>query len=410
MDYLHRNTLAAVAYSAAIYFIAIFVCQWLTTFPQIGNRLQKTEERFGAIDGLRGVLALGVFIHHSATAPIYFATGKWEWSASPVFNHLGQSTVALFFMITAFLFTTRITSDKPVSWSGLFISRFFRLTPLYLVFMAGVVSWVFHFGGGYLREPAERIVVEILQWLAFVMFGRPDINGVERTWIMSAGVNWSLRYEWLFYLSLPVLYWVMKPFRAPWAARATGGAFVLALFYLAFCEISLTGHKLYALHFTAGAIVALLAKDHQADRVFASTIFRIAGWTCLCSPIAFRSAYSALPILLSMLFFASVVADRTSSSVLSLRGIRWLGEISYGLYLLHGLILYWLVSKLQNAGFATSIGGYSMLAVTGALVTVGVASWLHFAVELPGIRVGKRMARRIERKPVLRPSHVLSDS
>src|SRR5476649_2958569 len=61
-------------------------------------------QRTGSLDGLRGILALAVMIHHSFTAYGYFMRGQWIWSSSSIFNQLGQSSVAMFFMITGFLF------------------------------------------------------------------------------------------------------------------------------------------------------------------------------------------------------------------------------------------------------------------------------------------------------------------
>lgn len=74
--------------------------------------------RFVAIDGLRGFLAFFVFLHHGSIWYGQLHEQRWVAPASPLYRHLGDSSVALFFMITAFLFTTKvIDSDRrPIDW------------------------------------------------------------------------------------------------------------------------------------------------------------------------------------------------------------------------------------------------------------------------------------------------------
>ena len=40
--------------------------------------VEDRANRFHAIDGLRGFLALGVFFHHAVISYFYYATGRWE--------------------------------------------------------------------------------------------------------------------------------------------------------------------------------------------------------------------------------------------------------------------------------------------------------------------------------------------
>ena len=51
------------------------------------------------IDGLRGYLALFVFLHHSYIWRIFIRTNKWEEPDSNLFNHFGQTSVVFFFII-----------------------------------------------------------------------------------------------------------------------------------------------------------------------------------------------------------------------------------------------------------------------------------------------------------------------
>jgi cytochrome c oxidase assembly factor CtaG len=95
------------------------------------------------IDGLRGFLAFGVFVHHAAIWYAFLKTGQWVVPESRLFTHLGQSTVTLFFMITGFLFYGKMLESRhqraPVDWLRLYVSRCLRILPLYLlVMLAGI--------------------------------------------------------------------------------------------------------------------------------------------------------------------------------------------------------------------------------------------------------------------------------
>jgi peptidoglycan/LPS O-acetylase OafA/YrhL len=62
------------------------------------------QHRYATIDGLRGYLAFLVFLHHSAVWFFYLKTNAWTGPPSNIYAQFGESSVALFFMITAFLF------------------------------------------------------------------------------------------------------------------------------------------------------------------------------------------------------------------------------------------------------------------------------------------------------------------
>src|SRR4051794_29707847 len=68
--------------------------------------------RYVSIDGLRGYLALAVLLHHACTWYFYARTGKWAPPPSNLYTHFGHSGVALFFMITGFLFFTKLLNSR----------------------------------------------------------------------------------------------------------------------------------------------------------------------------------------------------------------------------------------------------------------------------------------------------------
>ncbi|MBV8468036.1 MAG: acyltransferase, partial [Burkholderiales bacterium] len=167
----------------------------------------RPASRYQTIDGLRGYLAFGVFLHHAAIWQMYRQGGQWMLAAPASHGYLnfGRASVALFFMITAFLFCRRVLEarSQPIDWLHLYVSRLMRLAPVYglamllLFIVVGVETrWT-------LAVPAAELGQQVLDWLLFGFAGMPDINGLHGTALVLASVVWSLAYEWLFYLALP---------------------------------------------------------------------------------------------------------------------------------------------------------------------------------------------------------------
>ena len=85
-----------------------------------------------------------------------------------------------------------------------------------------------------------------------------------------------------------------------------------------------------------------------------------------------------------------------ASRLLGSRPFFWLGELSYGTYLIHLLILQ-PVAAVVIGRFGTGLGAAGRFALTGAIVvpaTYALAFATYRLVELPGQRLGKALIKR----------------
>ncbi len=164
--------------------------------------------RASHIDGLRGYLALGVFVSHAASMRQFLQFGAGGWPPSSFFTSLGTAPVSLFFMITYFLFWGKaIKTRRRIDPYWLLASRIRRLAPLYLctipvlLFFVGVKSdWIIH-------TDLAALWAAIGRWLLIGAGGRPTINGVGNLYPQV----WTLQYEWCFYAALPILTLLWRP-------------------------------------------------------------------------------------------------------------------------------------------------------------------------------------------------------
>jgi peptidoglycan/LPS O-acetylase OafA/YrhL len=337
------------------------------------------------------VLACGVFVHHTFAAYIFHTRGNWSWSASPILNHCGQTTVAIFFMITAFLFTNKAMAAR-MDWKALYLSRIVRLLPLHSAIVCLVFLVVFLESSGAVREPVSVIIRELGLWLAF---GRPDVNAFPMTWTLIAGVNWSLVYEALFYIAaIPMLHAITRI-----ASLKTAVAIVLVCLCVALIRAGFrdgnAGNSLYAAYFLGGIFVAYASKMPNVSTILASTPFRVTVSAALVGcALTFMNSYNTLDTLVTVGFFAAVANGLSIFGTLKSRAILWLGDISYGIYLIHGLVLWGTLETLQVSGM---LGSLDLLSFLAAMLCVGIlvvvlASMSYAFFERPLILKFKRTA------------------
>jgi peptidoglycan/LPS O-acetylase OafA/YrhL len=317
--------------------IASLLVAWATALlltKQFGA--PPDQGRYSSIDGLRGYLAFFVFLHHACVWYFYLRTGQWKVPPSNLYTNFGQGSVAVFFMITGFLFFSKLINGrkKDIDWGKLFISRFLRLVPLYLFAMLLLFLVVAYVSHGILNESLPRILAGAAKWLSFTILGEPNLNGINYTSTIVAGVTWSLPYEWVFYFSLPVLaltVGVMPPFR------------YVALGMASIVSAVIWWHpQIYPLLAFFGGIIASFLVRLELFRRF--SIRRVSSFISLaCIAIAFTaypSAYGIAPLLLLSVAFALIASGNSLFGSLTSPVSRTLGEMAYSIYLLQGVTLF----------------------------------------------------------------------
>jgi peptidoglycan/LPS O-acetylase OafA/YrhL len=360
-------------------------------FAAIDGRGQRSSGRYPAIDGLRGLLAFGVFGHHAVLMHGYLQTGIWRVPPSDFYTMMGEVGVALFFAITGFLFWGKLLQERGApDWAQLYIGRFFRIAPVYLAVVSVVLLVVWNRTYFELQEPLPAVLFDTARWLGLGVLGQPDVNGYPDTGRLLAGVTWTLRYEWLFYFSLPLL---------ALFARVAWHLWFTVLGLAACCVLYALGREhaaIYAGLFFCGMIAASLAYCgwRIPDR---SNLALAAALGCLMLLFThYSSTVGVTQVLLLGILFGVFSIGGTFARILAAKPVRRLGEISYSLYLLHGLVLTAVFSVGTIRGYAMA-DHFSYWLVVGlcGLLTVLAATLSYLFIERPGIRLGKAVAGRL---------------
>ena len=329
---------------------------------------------YATIDGLRGYLAIFVFLSHSSIWYFFLRTGKWQEPASNLFVHFGQSSVALFFMITSFLFFNKLLDDRhrKIDWLLLYMSRITRLVPLYLCLMVAFFVIVAVITGGFAQEQTIPVLKKIAQWLAFTYFGSPSFKGSGQSEMLIAGSVWSLPYEWMFYFSLPLLGLTVK---------VRPRFLVLALSALMMIVSASRRPEFFIFSaFCGGIIASHLVRLPRVCAAASNRAASVVAIVCLVATITlFSTAHSVIPLILLSVTFSIIACGNDLFGLLSLPVSRVLGEQTYSIYLLHLLILfivfYFVVGFERARSFSVLEHWLVIASTTPILICVGQLSY-----------------------------------
>ncbi|WP_186511121.1 acyltransferase family protein [Caenimonas sedimenti] len=314
-------------------------------------------DKYPVIDILRGAAALTVVVYH-----VIAMTG---WPGFPtshgrlVFSY-GWVGVNLFLVISGFVIGLTALNGYARNGSGFRAPyvrrRLARILPLYL--LTGVV-YVLLVESSLLQGPISNLVKQVAVHLLFVH------NFSESTFGTINGPNWSVALEMQFYL--------LVLFITPWLARApawttlVSGLAAAMLFRWASTLVLVPGvaptmqqHVVSVWlpgvldHFALGIFLAKAVRGEAGSRLqaclrtgwrpfvawalVAAVLLRLAGWVLVDRPYWDNPLMIVgFPTLLAAGLSALVAAAITFPHPRSLlhRPLRYLGEISYGIYLWH---------------------------------------------------------------------------
>lgn len=289
-------------------------------------------------------------------------------------------------MITAFLFWGRVLDEKfNLNWKEFYIGRLFRITPLYwlaVIFLFVLLAVKTNFN---IHVPLKDLVEQVFIWiLPGTVKIQPLINGYEHTRTLIAGVTWTLYYEWLFYLFLPVM--------VIFARRKT--IYVLLPIIIAFLFAHKIEKFLFAM-FLIGMLSAEIIRKIPKINGDGKLKSAIALMFICATLFGAKTAYSWSSVILLGAFFYLVSSGASLFGLLKTKSAIRLGHISYGIYILQGAVLTVILSPVFLGDFSKN--GPMQFWLTNAVIAftlVVISALAYFFIEKPGIRLGKSVVKR----------------
>lgn len=362
-----------------------------------GFPIPSARQRIGHVDGLRGYLALLVMAHHF---DIWIARVRfgfpWGHSSSPLMANFGPGGVTLFFMTTGLVFYPRVLAGlRRTDWHRTYVSRVFRIFPLHwaVLVVIGALSLAMTHDVGAVRTGHGAMA--LIRWAS--TYGEPPLLGYADASFINARVLWSLALEWVFYIAvLPVLALLRD------LTRAVVPAWVLPVSILALgLAVRPVLHRPAILFFlplfALGMIAFELRRLAGVSRWLALwPVAAFSGGLLLLAAIAYPDPYHLPQIAAYGAFFACVACGNSFGGIFATRGAVVLGECSFGIYLIHGVVLFVIFTfgiDARQVSFPTLL----LCLPPAAITVVLVSACAHLAIERPAIAMGRRLSDRRKR-------------
>jgi len=360
--------------------------QWL--LPE-SYYLDSSTQRHQSINGIRSILALSVFMHHAVITYYFYQHGRWEAPPSSFYTLLGQVPVGIFFSITGFLFWEKaIHSAGRVSFKKLLISRVKRIAPAYMfaaTIILGIVAWESKLT---LAVSNGELIEKTLGFLFGIGFlSIQTVNNIH-TAVFGSSVFWSLKYEWKFYIALPLIAIFLRNI----ILKRIG--FVLLICYFLYKISFYYSSMPMIFSFLPGMVSAHLYNNSVTRKILTENRFLpFLGMGSLIFIFTFSSTmYNYVSLFFMFIFFISLVHIQQESKVYKLlqtRPAKLLGSISYSTYIIHCIVLY-LSFYMMNIIYPIkqfSGGQFWMFIAFIALFLVAVSALSYRYVEYPFLNV-----------------------
>ncbi len=363
-------------------------------------------DRRRELDALRGLAALSVLAYHSlANNSALLSAGvglgevaplrEWLLVYTPLHvAWLGGEAVWLFFVLSGFVLT-RSTSGAGFGWGSYYPGRLVRL------YMPAVFAIAFAWGLYAVRrfaEPAPTAIGPTGYPLVSVLHDATLVGGTTP----SLGVLWSLQWEVVFSLLLPVYLLLAQRHRLVsalvvfpvmllgWAYNDPATSF-LPMFFVG-CLMA-TSWDAVARRFgfldgggrsrnVVGSALIVLA-------VLALTSFYLVGRPL--QAIGLSPRLVTVPVVLAGVALLIVLVQQWPPlrRVVTSRIAVFVGKVSFSLYLVHLPVVLLFIYLWGQGGSA---------AVAGLLVSPFVAVAFYYAVERPAHRLSRRITAGIREK------------
>jgi peptidoglycan/LPS O-acetylase OafA/YrhL len=371
-------------------------------FHRRANVKDLSLQRVVPLDGLRGILALSVFVTHVAEVKAHEATHIWKQADSNFYAQLGYIPVTMFFFITGYVFWQKMIKTPRIHLGPFLLNRLARLGGAYVLALIFCFFFIALESNFHRNVPVRTLVLQGLSWLGFFGTGH-DINNIFFSRRVM-GVAWTLQKEWFFYLSLPFFTWFARR-RQRLAllllTAATASVVLQRLPVSGVAKFIITATEEYtaflAYTFSVGMAMAAIQFSPKV-RAWAQTNVAAAVSLAFIGVTAFWAVpkYGWYESLLLAIPFACLCMGNTLFGLLSSAPVRFLGRISYSFYLLHFVLLalemYFLRPYIDFAALRPF--QYFLFAACSGTVAIVVSAFSYQFLEHPFLHVGRTAKAR----------------
>ncbi len=365
------------------------------------------SQRLGYLDAVRGIAALWVLIFH-------FITFRFrEHSAAKLVGFIFNGEAAIFlFVLSGFALSFKhIVLRHPLDMKAFYVNRFLRLWPTF--FVAVILTALYHYrshlGIHYLAD--QFLLNKTHFWEEALLIRANPHHQADPLYVLPGWalvIMLAMSFFIPFIIALAIqdskyLVWMLLALLL--MGNTLGPYFVyfnhFVLGVLAAClfqQVSnggLKNSKWYKYRYLIFCIAILLFSARQFNTI--NKIHFFGAWYNYWIKDYLGFSFSYYSALASFVFLIGIIHSATVKKFLDNRVLRFLGKLSYCIYLIHWVVVtaifqHWhrIVPLFPNIATAVFVSLIACVAVTLALAV----PMYHF-VELPAARLSKKITNRL---------------
>jgi peptidoglycan/LPS O-acetylase OafA/YrhL len=349
----------------------------------VNNLSNRSSGYLPTLDGWRAIAIVSVMLTHDRTLRLGPLNTSW-------FQPRGAMGVDVFFAISGILICSRLLEEErlcgTISIKNFYLRRVFRILPAAGVYLITIVVLS---RCGFFEVPIRECVASFL-----FLRNYPHIwtSSGQASWF--TGHFWSLAVEEHFYLLLPALLVFLPKKMRLWVLLGFSALIIVARFVICIHRPTNTPffHTEVRLDelFMPAALALFLREYTSRWRVFSLLRFwPLIGVGAVIAEtfiLRFDVRQSALALLLPLLVAGSILhADNPFGRLLELPAIRFVGKISYGVYI-------WQQLFLTIEGYGQTPLGFLQRFPYDFVASFACALVSFYCVEKPMIRLAHRLA------------------
>jgi peptidoglycan/LPS O-acetylase OafA/YrhL len=350
--------------------------------------MQSKPLHLKGLNGLRAIAAMAVVISHITLALESFNLYPYIFGqnadGSPKGLDMAGFGVSIFFSLSGFLITYLLLLEKEkdqIDIKKFYIRRVLRIWPLYYLYLAICVIVILSIGASLKGNS-----------LLFYLFYAANVPFIINNSLRFLAHYWSLGVEEQFYLFWP---WVVKQTQKR-LLYIVGGTILVLIGLKLICRFFVPGGDqsiLYRIiHVTRfhcmliGAIGAILyyQRNEWFITLFTSKITQLFAWFIMLL-IALNSFHIASVLdneivsVVALILILGQITVKNRLINLEGRGFDFFGKISYGVYVIHPILIFALAKIIADLEM-NAILKYALVysSVIGATILLSYLSYEYF--------------------------------